>query len=306
MSKGLGNKQKLILETLAPNNKYLRNKLLWDLAREHSGITNDNEIEKPFERSIQRAISKLEESKHIIIERRKLRDFDDLIENYPYKTKRLEICQLRKKIIPLLKVMLEKHDMPKFGLNAIEHRIIYNAKQSENYIAVEQEWRQLEELIFQNLSALNSGKRELLLSILIRGRELFTFADCVYKKPLGKLIEQCSEQESLSKNFLHILKKIKKFYSNIFPKSELNHGVFKSKLYSFVQADSRGQSVRIKKNIKFDLLRYHRELIQLLPGHQDSPTKSLGFERRTKFSPLLDEIFNKHVFSQFHFLSINR
>ena len=117
MSRGPGKIQKSIIQALQEqDDPILRNKLQWKLAFQNDSVVKTEElcegilegyIEDPYIKSFQRALKRLSESEQIVIKKRKLRDIDEFIKYYPYKTAALEIFMLRTNLFPLIKTYLE-------------------------------------------------------------------------------------------------------------------------------------------------------------------------------------------------------
>lgn len=307
MSRGIGKLQNQILENIPKNSPIEENKLLWILANYNKRIIkkkindefSEGFIENSFYKSFKRSIGGLED-KHIFRMAKKINDINELFELYPYKTKKYELLQLRKKILPSLLEYITKEGYQQFSVSNTEHHLLdeFERSKPKKFKKAKKEWRRLESKIIILLCNRDVNRRDL-LSILIKGRAYFFDNSASYEKPLFSLIhgwqkkiENNTETEE-DKLFSDILT----FYKKYFDQEQFKYNRMKSKIYSAVQLGSGLKDERVKSY----LWETNEKFISSLPGHKDPPPKYLRFPR--EYSNYLDKLIDTHIFTPYNFIS---
>lgn len=316
MSRGPRKIQKTILQALQTANAPIqRNKLLWALAKQSNRIVIDDllcenirtgGIEDSYIKSYQRALKGLSDSGQITIKKRKLRDIDEFIEYYPYKTAALEIFLLRTNLLPLIKTYLE----------GPWSRVPYSVGDNELYILEKTKnefpdrlkrhalhWRKIEKKIFLQLPGGKMTIRNLWVSLVMKGRQLFLDSRAKYGMAFHVIIEKIeNSQEKLCPAELELLEEIQKFKRKVFKPEVMKHSRLKSKLH-VVAYFGEGSRPTLTDEIKEHFLSEKPELVENLPDYHQPP--SIGRHHfPPSFDPILDKLIDRHVFSKFEFLSV--
>jgi len=318
MSKGFGKLQTDLISVISENqNNILLNRLIWIIADKKKAIAKGNQItpdvvvgniDQSFYKSIQRSIITLEKDSHIKRTKIKVQDLQDVIDYYPYKTTRLEILSLRKILLPELVKYIDNNHKYDLSLYDIEKRQILLLKESDitKYNNCISEWRTIQNLIIQLLNKKTSIQSELLTSIFIKGMELFVDRDASYKQSFEALVEKLTKSAVIDNTPESILvSRIKIFKDHYFKIEHINYSLTKGQLYNVAELGGKG-SASLKNNVKDYLLQSHESLIRNLPGHKDGKTimglKNYGVQ----YSPILNQLVDRHVLSPFIFLSLNK
>jgi hypothetical protein len=317
MPKRTGKLQKAIMEKLRPypSLPILQNKLLWDLAFERDGVEKqgniygvENQIEdgarkKSFEINFRRAVGELSEDDRISITRRRLPELDEIIEQLPYLTDKLEVLTLRTLLLPIVrKYIIEANP-------AIRHRDFdpfgYQIRKlkrdnSEAYKELLIKWEEIEGRIVKILQNTASPRFDSWLDVLMWGRYYFRAAE---RKCLLKLPDTDTEKEH------EVIANIKSLIHQVEPYIDFKVGNAKKVLYALFSAPRFGNT-SLSDDLKRFLFKEKGELLRSLPGDEDSKLVVHGFGdseynfRNRKFSPLLDQLFTRHIFRELSFLSI--
>jgi len=318
MSRGPGKIQQSILKVLQENNVPVqRNKLLWKLANTNDKLAvtgnlcegiPEGYIEPSYEKAFQRSLKRLAETDQVKIKKQKLRNIDEFIAYYPYKTTWLEICQLRTKLLPHIKSYLEgTYYRTPFTIRDNEIYILdrLQSEQLEKYTRYSARWKRIERKILTALPALKRIPRNRWLKLIIKGQELFIDDRARYGLAFHNTVKDIEDlTERLNSEEIALLDEVKSFMRRAFPPQLMKHSRLKNKLYVIGNFNER-TTPSLKREIKMHFLDKEPVLIQALPEHlQPDKQKTFGKRFEPSFSPKLDSLIDRHVFSQFEFLSI--
>ena len=318
MSRGPGKIQQAILEAINENDApSQRNKLLWKLAIKNNriayagklcdGISKGN-IKPSFEKSFQRSLKRLAETDQVNIRKQKLRNIDEFIAYYPYKTAYLDIFQLRIRLLPHIKSYLEGpyHRRP-YTVSDNEIYIIDklksdNPEKLRRYVAL---WQTIELKILRLLPSLKRSARSRWINVLMKGRELFIDDRASYGLAFHKTVDIIEKKmEGLNQDEIQLLAEVQAFKLKSFPPQTMKHSRLKSEFYVIGNFNERS-TPSLTGDIKKYFLDQEPDLIKALPEHHQPEIKGrfpMRFE--PSFSPILDSLIDRHAFSKFEFLSI--
>ena len=316
MSLGPGKIQNSILQALQNSDTPIqRNQLLWDLAQKNDKIIDDGKIgklipkgsiEDSYKKSFQRAIKSLDGNK-IEITKRKLRSIRELIKYYPYKTSSREIRYLREQLFPLIPAYLkEGYVRQKYNINDNEVFLLKKLRAIDpgKMSRYQDLWLNVETEILEILSEENVAEKNLWMSLLIKGRQLFLDDRAKYGLSFHYIIGEMSEQEDkFTKSETDLFKRILNLKSKVFKKDAMKHNRLKSQLHVVAYLYDR-TTPRFRDEIKRYFYREKTEVIKDLPDHREPDAKGFALPRLVKFSPLLDKLIDRHAFARFEFLSI--
>lgn len=318
MSRGPGKIQQAILEAIKEDDiPTQRNKLLWKLATENDrvvmtgklceGISKGN-IDPSLEKAFQRSLKRLTETNQVKIRKQKLRNIDEFIAYYPFKTSYLDIFQLRTRLLPHIKSFLEGR----------YHRIPFTIRDNEIYILDKLEsehpkkvdsyaarWQRIERKILKVLPSLKRSARSRWIKVIIKGQELFIDDKARYRLSFHKIVNNIEEKmERLSQEEIELLAEVQAFMRKPFPPQLMKHSRFKSEIYAVGDFNER-TTPKLKDGIKMYFLDQEPELVKALPEHYQPDTKvQFGMHYKPSFSPILDSLIDRHTFSKFQFLLI--
>lgn len=308
MSSGPGILQRKILEHLKINNCIFYNQLLWEIAFERKEIEGEPPlsshiekgiIKKSFKENFRRSIQTLKEKEIINIEKRKLSDINEAFEYFPYHTERLEILQLRKALLPVVKEYIENEKPQKFGDSKIEEEIIAHIKKKPAYLALKTEWNKIEKEIIAILDP-ETPLHDTWIQILIRGRYLFASDSVSFNasfirlyRLLKKNIDDTMNRES------EILAHIRTLIQNAFDNNMWKIGKAKSVYYDFANMKQFSKD-SLKDNIKKYLLDKSADIVTSLPGHKNEEYFSEGGIRwhlpnDIRYSNYMDQIITRQI-----------
>lgn len=305
MSAGLGNLQRSIIEGLSDRRPELQKVLLWKLAFARDEISKDYEkwgdiekgrIRKSFIENFRRAIKSLNDSGEILISKNKFETLEDLLVFLPYLTPRLELQQLSKKLLPTIKEFAKENNTSFSTKIDFESYQANQLKKDENvFQSYQNAWNIIEEKILQFLLNAGSVRNDIWLNILLRGRFLFKNRREEYKTPLFILVRKLST--GISPGEIEIYGLLQDLISRLSDNPYWKIGQIKGNLYNFFHAEMFFAG-RLSEELKYFLFEKHSALLKSLPGHNE-PDESIYFGRVAdhfrKFSPLLDQLINRHV-----------
>jgi len=318
MSRGPGKIQRAILEALKQNDDPTqRNKLLWKLAIQNDSIAVTGDlcegipkgyIEPSFEKAFQRSLKRLVETDQVKIRKQKLRNLDEFIEYYPYKTTYLETCQLRIRLLPHIKSYLEGpyYRIP-FTVRDNELYILekLESEQPEKFRQYSTQWKTIERKILEVLPTVKRTPRNRWIKLVIKGQELFIDDRARYGLAFHKTVKNIEDKkERLCLEEIELLDEVKAFMRKAFPPQTMKHSRLKSKLYVIGNFNER-TTPSLKEEIKMHFLDKEPELVKTLPEHHQPEIKGrFGMRFEPSFSPILDSLLDRYAFSKFEFLSI--
>jgi len=308
MSRGAGNLQRLILEQLDLSGPIQLNELCWQLATREGRLTTGDEsgaIDRSFYSSFLRAVNLL--GQRVVRSPRKLLDLNELVAYYPFKTRSAFIKDLRQRLLPIVADWLSQRNAARFRKAQTEHhllnRLATSAREEANEV-----WASIESQLFDAISRLRGESRIVLLSILVKGRELFVEHSSVWEgRSLGRLIDLGFRLEPLGPEDRCVLTDVKKLYDCCLPSAKVNHAWLKSQLYSIVSFSRWGSSSGLSDEVKGVLLERDCKFIETLPGHVPPHLKRVGnfaSPRKIEYSGFLNELIRRDVLAPFEFLNL--
>jgi hypothetical protein len=321
MSKGPGRLQRLILDSFEGTESLQQNKLIWKLAENEDQIKITGKlgpdlevgsIKDSFSKGIQRAINDLCSKKHLVQNQKKLLNLNQFARYYPYKTSRLEIISLRKRILPLIKEFVDRNG-PVFGVGSAEIHGLQMLSESDRiqHKKAVNDWRIIEDKIISIVRDVEEPLKTHFIALLMKGRQLLLDDRAGYGKALIAIMEELGEVDGLGPHELALLEQLNLFYRTHI-RSLVRHNLMKGQIYA-VAGLSKGEKPHLKTAFKEYLLRKDPSFIRGLPDHKDGALAGrvfavVGFGEtvETRFSGLLDKLIDRYAFSPFHFLQLNR
>lgn len=334
MSKGFGARQRAILARLG-DEPTTSCRLRWELAeaeperafegRAAKGWLRDGRIRGAFNSSHARALNRLEAEGAIRVTPRKLQSLDELIAHFPFKTLRLDLHDLRLRLLPLLqKVKLDPlmKGYRDYSEPERERHLIEQLRQDESpeLRRLVRSWPELEQRLLSHMAKLDDSKaRRHWVQLLAKCEEFLRPKRHIRcSTSLGVLIARCEEQGGPDPDGL--LAAVRAGYDACLPREQRDHTALKNQLYRYVHLGDR-ESVTLHKEVAYELMRLEPQLIAELEGHQPGETRNASplvpawFVRDPKqppgvpyvesFSPDLDRLIDRHCLDVFKFVTRN-
>jgi hypothetical protein len=322
-----GNLQRAIIEKLDsyPRIPILQNKLLWDLALDRDEIKKTgnaygrhNQIEegtrkKSFEINFRRAIKELAKREKILLSTRTLYKLSEIIDLMPYLTDRLEVFTLRSLLLPTIKKYLveedasiQYRDLDPYGFQI--EKLKTDDRQLFNQL--ENKWKEIESQIVKILQYTDSASFDSWIELLLWGRSNFRTAKRKYpfyfkitqKKRLSRLPEANNTYER------NTITDVKALIGQVESQVTFKVGEAKKVLYALFSASKFGKT-SLTDDFREYLFKQNKELLKSLPGDKDSHVRATGLVAGhadymlRQFSPLLDQLFTRHIFRELSFVN---
>ncbi len=317
MSRGSGRVQRAILDRLEVHGPMQANELCWQLADAEGKIRIDGEIAeirqgaivKPFYSAFNRALSGLREKGKVTVVPTKLTGLDEVIRVYPFKTTDLATRELREKLLPAIPAYLTSLNKnrwkrrEKFSLTENESYLVGMLSEDERQ-AFRHKWKGLEPQLFDLMSALRDDpkRRDLVLRVIQRGRGLFGVGVGHDPAALESLLQALSSV-SLTPQEESVYRAVSSVYRSAIPERQARRARLKTQLYAVAYF---GAKTPVRLNHEFvTALSLSYPFIQQLPGHQPAESRWNREVQPTTFSPMLNRLFDRTVFSSFNFISFN-
>lgn len=308
MSSGPGRLQKKILDHLKIVNSIFYNQLLWEIASERKEIQEEpslsphiekGAIKRSFKENFRRSIQNLLDKEIIIIEKRKLTDINEAFEYFPYHTERLEIYQLRKALLPVVKEYISNKNPQKFGDSKIEEEIILRIKKTPDYLNLKNSWNKIEKEIISILDP-EAPLHDIWIQILIRGRYLFVSDSVNYSTSFVRLCRILNKKINITMDReCEILTQIKALVLSAFDNTMWRIGKAKSVYYDIANMRQFHRD-SLKDNIKEYLLEKSGEIVSSLPGYKNREYFSEGGVKwhllgDITYSNYMDQIITRQI-----------
>lgn len=320
MSKGLGSFQQLVLSRIGAGTQ--RNELCWQLAEElkHVRTTEPAGLSDSFYTAFSRAVRRLAERRLIEIRKRRLETIDELIRYYPFKTTLCSVRRLRGDLLPVLPEIESGLKRPAYTPAQNEDFFFNHLRWITTKPDVETrrnnvvQWSHIEDGLVGVLPSIPVPERGDWLRLLARGQELFTpKRGITCSASIAELLDRCAR----TSRGREVVAAARTLLNGVLTENHRAHLALKTRLYAFVNFRPRGSS-ELKAETKMALFRLRRGVVEALPGHQpadpDPEEESRpGRMRRgwrdydlptevEAFSPLLDQLLDKHCLEEFEFL----
>ncbi len=312
MSRGPGQLQKAILSQLEKHpHPVLQNVLLWEIALErkefektgetfrlNGEVIEEGRIRKSFEISFRRAAKNCSAAGLVYRNKAKITSLDEFIQLLPFITTRLEIFKLRFALLPMIRKYIESN--PSTNLDPFEYQLeILEDENLSAYKELKSSWEKIERDILKLLGDRELRDIDLWLDNLCWGRYHFRGRKGNGILRIPSQTETDTEEEIVNQ-LRSLVERIKTF-------PEFKIGNAKKVLYALFEAPRHGKT-KLTKDFRNFLFNEKEELIKSLPGDQE-PATSLKYGRyhdnyleRRKFSPLLDQLFDRHIFRELTFI----
>ncbi|GMT41931.1 MAG: hypothetical protein IEMM0002_0342 [bacterium] len=321
MPLGLGRLQRAILINLQnrhANLPIILNRLLWEIAfdrdeirrtghqyRSKEAIIEEGTIKKSFDINFRRAIKNLEVKQIITIKKEKVTDLDSVLLHLPYITSKLEVFQIRTVLLPtIMKYITKNNPMIRhkdfdpfyYQIQTLrEERIL-------EYKTLQSEWDKIERNIVKLLANVDFKRFDQWLDALLWGRYYFRGRkERIISNP--PLSTKTPEEASLVKKINTLSQKIKLL-------NDFKIGDTKKVLYAIFNVP-RYRETSLSYELKHYLFEEKKGLLRSLPGDEDAQkfapshfTKSEYNLINRKYSPLLNDLFTRHIFRKLSFIEL--
>ena len=306
MSRGLGALQRTILTEVPLRSVVSIDKLRWALAERHGAVIErggtplpEGGITKSFEQNFQRAIRRLVEDERLVQRRRRLETLDDLVELYPYKTRKLGSRRLREALVPSLTQFLA-NKKSRHGGGEIERFVGHDSTAGA-------EWMKLDTSLLELERRTDARRRELVLELRVKWRALFNKKSRVSVGVSLRALLVRAEREFLSSPDVELVQNLLSLYDRCFDRSLLRSTLLKSRLHHAVDLSARFPP-RLKDDAKDFLLEVNPSFVEALPGfYRKNPTPTskpdisylLDPRSRVRYPKILDRLIDRDVYRSF-------
>jgi hypothetical protein len=324
MSRGYGGLQQEILARLqdsasrAEASLASAGRVCWDIAEAHGKVNVGAEIgtsgirqgllNTAHYKSFRRALAALERDAALVVTRRKLESFEEIAQHFQFKSKRLEIKELRRIIF----AELAKHADEVRGVfqsTEVERRLVFamHAQRPDDSAACRQEWASVE----RRLWALgdDADKRPLVLPLVQKGHAYFSGGRLSETVPqsLAALLRDC--REILEPALVEDLRRI---YVRAFPPSQKRQVITKGRLFELADFGRNHKKVTLNDDALKMILERLPQLVRSLPGFVEPPSRrDSGMAGKHwiivsgwTFPPLLVQAVDRHIFEDVEFLAL--
>lgn len=303
MSRGHGSKQQQILRHVRKAGDLAVNELQWIV----NGLNND--ISASFANSFGRALDTLEEEGSVIIRRRRLSSFDEVVRLFPFRSRSRQILGLRQRLLP----HLQGYKPPRGGYGRAENerfvleRVNELRWRDDRFSEIEREWKRIEDGLLRLMPS-KAAPHALLVDTITRGRQLFSFASgFASPHPLDGLLKRLLQMYAGRKRPA-VVDQLFHFYQRLIPRENRIAAGVLSKVLDVVDIARNGAD-HIREDAVAHLLRSDLKFVTSLPDYQPAVHRSLG-----KFNipwgppkcPLLDKLVTKEALREFRFVTATR
>ncbi len=302
-----GKLQKTILDTLHSNPSILplfQNRVLWEIALARNGvhrtgitfgsttsIIEEGQVRKSFEINFRRAVKSLAKSGKIVLTKKRITDLNEILLHLPYLTNKLQVFQIRQNLIPTVREFISegKSSIADKNFDPFEYQLKLLKKENiDEYNELLEGWKRIEQKILKLPQNVESERFDQWLDVLLWGRYHF-------RSRKRKIISTPSvnsktqQEERVAELIMNLTDRVKAYdYFKI--------GDVKTILYALFTAPRHGRII-IKDELKDYLFKKRGDLLKALPGHK-------GSFHHTQYSPLLELLFNRHIFRELSFLNL--
>ncbi len=312
MSSGPGVLQLQILRALEEKSREFHRVLLWTLALSRNeilktgsmwGNIEEGILKKSFTENFMRALKSLKDAGKITVKKEKITDINSFIDFIPYTTSRLELFQLSSKLLPIIHEYIEE-EKPSILLN---HNFDFESYQIDKlrksnvaeFTAFQSAWISIEKDIVLFLAQADTLNYDLWLNLVIQGRFLFRGRRENLKVPMFITMERLKQHSSsMAPAEANLLKAIAALIKEIAKNIEWQMGEIKNVLYAFCNV-SKYSKTSLRDEFKQYLFTKKPTLLEHLPGHEEPSPRVINrlhlVEKDRTFSPLLDQLINRHI-----------
>ena len=226
----------------------------------------------------------------------------------PYITSKLEIYQLRAKLLPSIRKYIdrEKPSIIHRDFNPFAYQVETLRKNKDpEYKTLQNEWETIERSIVKLLENTDFERFELWLSVLVWGRYHFRGRKCE-TQVLPILNRQTPEEKLVATRIDTLINKVKSL-------PQFKIGENKKVLYTLFSAPRYGGVKTSDQLIEF-LFKENETLLRSLHGDKDAPLPRKigsytigaldGKPRDRTYSPLLNQLFDRHIFRKLSFIDL--
>lgn len=298
MSRGPGRLQRFILDELETTRQpMLLNVLMWRFNIQHkSQGAAGKELRKTVYTSFLRAADGLVKSKEVEILSRRLRTLDELIEYYPYKTRSVELKELRLRLLPRLR--------------DLNWSALYNASDNENFIVskhhqarlLQQRWKHLRNQLLSTVRTITGIHAiHIHAHLIVRG-------DALFFKERG-IIHPGSFVALATRLTMHLgealSRELTEFCNEIWPQPQRKEVALKSQLYAWVNFG--GTTPSLKAEARDALRELEPDLMAgLVIVPRVTRGSFLGFlhEKDIRHKRILDQLLQRDALGPFDLLGL--
>jgi hypothetical protein len=294
--------QSQILAGLGNQNSYVSfHGLRWDIAGDRGGIQRTGSlchgietgyINRSFITSFNHVIKRLGEKGQIEIKDERLTNPYEALNHFPYHTCKLEIHQLRGKLLPSIADYIQQVsppiDIEKMQLSKLR------MTQYQRFIDAREMWKEIQENIILMLKHRHTDMRDDWLMFLARGSHLFGENKFGHPKLLVTFYDCLKGQETKTESENEIIGLVRRLVDLAFGKQHRELKDDCNKIAYFME-DQRG---RLKSEFKHYLREKHKDLIISLPGHEEPEDTIYPDMEEIRYSKYLDKLLTTEIFGK--------
>jgi hypothetical protein len=303
---GAGSLQRQILTNLKGEDSYVSyHALRWRIADDRRGITRTGLLcpgietgytKGSFEYNFKRAVERLREAGHIKVNGHKLVDLDEALNYFPCYTRRLEIHQLRKKLLPsIAEYVHDLHELSPY--TDIEKRELSKLSQMhpQKFIDATEKWKDIQKNILAMLKQRQTDMYDDWLLCLVRGCHLFLKNRMGHPKLLMTFCDNLNSEQENTEIEKATVGQLRTLIDLVFNKQTWE---LKNAYYEIVHF-MKGGRVGLELEVKTYLRERHKNLVISLPGHEEVEDTAYSDMDRTRYSGYLDKLLTRSVLGKF-------
>lgn len=236
---------------------------------------------------------------------RRLTTIDELIAFYPYKSRDVQVKEIRLQLLPVAKAYLAWRQVRKYS-PADNERHVYRGLAEDRRAGAEAHWQALEPFLFEALAVPHPAVRDIVFDLMVRGRQLFLHQPVRHAAPLTLLVDRviAATGERLPATAMSELRAL----AALFPPPDLARLKLKSDLYEIAQL-GRAHGQHVKDEFIAYLLREAPDIMRAMPGFRAAGSERFGKRRvptRDEASPLIHKLLRRDAGALFVFLTLRR
>lgn len=322
MSRGPGQLQRQILDYLVTGEAGVTyESLRWDLFDRRRAAPgpppgdiptrlDNNRLPSTWNSSLKRALDGLADRSvgRVVVDRRHLSSFEELVRHYPGKTLQVDTRRLRITLLPVLEDLVRTGNQYAHYSQAGNEEFYMITHLRERANRFRKAWRNLESELFEQLPRLSGEDRSDLFLLIARARSLFESAPLECRRSIAQCVGPLVERRALPPG---LQEKVIDFSDSLLPPTEIGFLQVKSFIRSFTDIPRYGSDYRLKPEILDTLEEERPDVVKALPGYEPPPPPGsrrrlpiLRDEPRSTHGQLIHTLLDKTVFEKFTFISL--
>ncbi|WNG17856.1 hypothetical protein [Cystobacter fuscus] len=300
MSRGPGQLQSFITDALkATRQPVLVNALMWEFNTtvKSKEAAVEKEIRKPVYTSFLRAADSLVKSNEVERRSRRLRTLDEVVTYYPYKTRSVELKELRLRLLPRLR---DLNWSALYGASANEDFIVGKHSGEDT---IREQWEHLRSLLLTAVRTITDLRAaHLHAHLIVRGDALFSNRWKGLTHP-GSFVDLANKLAVHLEEPLALA--LAQFSNEIWPPAQRKEVALKSQLYAWVNFN--GSKPSLKSDARDALRQLEPKIMKelvIIPRAMRGSFSGFLLEKKIQHEPLLDQLLQRDVLGPFDFLGV--